>query len=225
MRREFRLNERDEVEVYGHRAKLWILFVGLLLLTGGGLLLVVTAPGEGMAWVALLFFGLLTLVLVRRYVLTGVLFGSPALVLGPQGIRYRVRGKELSWEDVASVSEKQQTVRGITHRHVFFRYADREKWRAENGPLARLGARLSSSSYALRIHASSLATTPGELGAIVRRYYDDPVSITRSGIELDEQGLPRRTESRGDRFRGTVRNWAIGFALALPVVAVYVVLD
>jgi hypothetical protein len=87
--------------------------------------------------------------------------------------------------------------------------------------ISRIGARLRvGPAERVNIPLSMLGTTPEEMAGILRRYWAG--TIEGYDGELPDRHDPIRRPSRAKRLRGWATEWAIGIAIAIPILALII---
>jgi hypothetical protein len=223
--RDFRENAAGEVEVFAHRAKSFLLLAGMAAFTALGIALLAVDPTEPWAWATIILFGGGGAVTARRSLRTGVLSGKPALVIGPSGVRARMLGMTIPWEDVERVASLEVSTRGGTQRFLAFHLKDPDAFFERRGGVAAKVAPVLTrlpfpGSGAVQVHVNFLAASADELVAIVRRYWRGPIEHEpEHEVELDETGMPIRPPRRV-RFLRWARDAAITVAIVVAIILV-----
>lgn len=223
--RAYRENAAGEIEIFAHRWKTGLVLGGCALFALACVAILLADVGEVWARFGLAFFGGLSAVLLRRYARRGFLTGKPMVVVGPSAIRDRNSGVDLTWEQVERVEFWEQHTRGGTLRYVGLWARDPDvvlrQLRGFQRFMSRLGAGLRfGPAERVNIPLSMLGTTPEEMAGILRRFWNGPIDGYDG--ELPDRDEPIRRPSRSKRLRGWAIEWAIGIALAIPILALII---
>ncbi len=216
----YRETAAGEIEVYPHRVKTFLVSGSLVLFALIGAIIVLADPSEWAGWASLAFFGGLGALVIRRWAKRGLLSGRPALVLGPEGLSDRQSDVRVSWDEIEEIEYRELHVRASTQRFLGLWVRDPEAVRARVGGVASALGRLDDlvgSLPPVNISISMLGTTTAELLGLVRRYYAGPIR----GFDGEIDPTPERP-ARARRLRSWAVEWAIGIAIAVPVVVLIV---
>ena len=203
------------VEVYAHRVKTILMTVLSAVFAVICLLIVLADPRAWMGWLGVLLFGIGGAVAVVRWARQGAYSGKPLLRLDHDGLEDRQSGIRVRWEEVESVELLELHVRGTTQRYLGLDVRD------PHGVVGGVGTALLQLMPPdwppVNVSTTLLGTTTEELGGLVRRFYDGPME----GFEEALDPTPERP-SRLRRFGRWAFDWAVGIAIAIPIVALYV---
>jgi hypothetical protein len=203
------------VAIFAHRVKTILLTLLIVVFALVCTLIVIAEPTAWFGWFGVLLFGVGGAYAVFRWARGGAYTGKPLLLLDHEGLEDRQTGVRVRWDDVESVELLELHVRGTTQRYLGLHVRDPEAIVGGVGT-ALLGL-MPPGWPPVSISTSMLGTTTEELAGLVRRFYRGPVE------GLDEE--PDATAERPSRLRRLGRwafDWAVGIAIAIPILALIV---
>ena len=203
------------VEIYAHRVKTILMTLLIAVFAVVCVLIVLTDPRAWFGWLGVLLFGVGGVVAIYRWTRQGAYSGKPLLLLDHEGLEDRQSGVRVRWEEVESVELLELHVRGTTQQYLGLEVRDPE---AVVGGLGTALAQLLPSGWPpVSVSTSLLGATTEELGGLVRRFYDGPIT----GFDEELDPTPER-RSRLRRFGRWAFDWAVGIAIAIPILALII---
>ena len=203
------------VAISAHHGKTILMTVLVVVFAVVCGLVVLTEPRAWFGWAGVLLFGVGGAYAVSRWARQGAYGGKPLLLLDHEGLEDRQTGTRVRWDEVESVELLELHVRGTTQRFLGLNVRGPEA--VVGGVGTALLGLMPPAWPPVSISTSMLGTTTEELGGLVRRYYDGPIE----GFDEELDATPERP-SRLRRVGRWAFDWAVGIAIAVAILALYV---